>query len=100
MLLHIVNRSPTERDAFASCLRHAQDGAAVLLIEDGVYAALSGTTATPLLTDALARLTVYALQPDVDARGLRDRIAPGIKLVDYDGFVELITTHSASQSWL
>jgi tRNA 2-thiouridine synthesizing protein B len=100
MLLHIVNKSPAERDAFAACVRHAQQDASVLLIEDGVYAALAGSITAPLLAETLARLSVYALQPDVEARGLGDRLAPGVKLVDYAGFVELVASHSATQSWL
>ena len=40
-MLHIVNKSHTERNALSSCLRLAQDGHALLLIEDGVIAAAS-----------------------------------------------------------
>ena len=41
-MLHIVNKSPSQTRTLASCLRLAQDGSAVLLIEDGVYAATRG----------------------------------------------------------
>jgi sulfur relay protein TusB/DsrH len=43
----------------------------VLLIEDGVYAATVGTSAEePCVRQACATLKVYALQPDMDARGV------------------------------
>ena len=35
-MLHIVNKSHRQTTSLASCLRLAQDGHALLLIEDGV----------------------------------------------------------------
>jgi tRNA 2-thiouridine synthesizing protein B len=45
-------------------------------------------------------LKVYALQPDVDARGMAGKLVEGITAVDYAGFVDLVTEHSNNQSWL
>ena len=42
-MLHIVNKSPFERNTLDTCLKHAKAGSAILLIEDGVYGALKGT---------------------------------------------------------
>ena len=44
-MLHIVNKSPTERTTLDSCLATVGGGSAVLLIEDGVYAATRGNAA-------------------------------------------------------
>jgi tRNA 2-thiouridine synthesizing protein B len=44
-MLHIVNKSATERSSLESCLRMATKGSAVLLIEDAVYAATNGNAA-------------------------------------------------------
>jgi tRNA 2-thiouridine synthesizing protein B len=38
-MLHIVNKSHMQTSALQSCLRLAQPGSALLLIEDAVYAA-------------------------------------------------------------
>lgn len=100
MLLHTVNKSPFERNALESCLQHAKRGSSVLLIEDGVYGALTGTAFTGRMEQALRAVAVYALQPDVDARGARRRIIAGVTLVDYAGFVDLVVRHDAVQSWL
>lgn len=100
MLLHTVNKSPFERNALESCLQHAKHGSSVLLIEDGVYGALTGTAFTGRMEQALRTVAVYALQPDVDARGARRRIIAGVTLVDYAGFVDLVVRHDAVQSWL
>ena len=99
-MLHIVNKSPLERNALDSCLRVAQDGGAILLIEDAVYAATRGNEAEARLRDALSRLKVYALGPDLDARGMGDRVIAGITTVDYGGFVDLVAEHKNCQSWL
>jgi len=99
-MLHIVNKSPYERNALESCLRFSSDGSAVLLIEDGVYAATRGNVAEPKIREAMGRLKVYALQPDLEARGMQDAMIEGVKLVDYGGFVDLVAEHKAAQSWL
>ena len=99
-MLHIVNKSPYERNALESCLRLAQSGSALLLIEDGVYAATRGSAAEASLKDAMGRLKVYALKPDLEARGVAGRVMEGIELVDYGGFVDLACGQPNCQSWL
>ena len=98
-MLHIVNKSPLERNALDSCLAVAQSGA-VLLIEDAVYAATTGNAAVAKLRDAMSRVKVYALAPDLEARGVADRVAEGITTVDFGGFVDLVAEHKNCQSWL
>ena len=99
-MLHIVNKSPSQSRTLDSCLRLAQDGSALLLIEDGVYAATRGSTAEAGLREAMARLKVYALRPDLEARGVAARVIDGIELVDYGGFVDLACGQPNCQSWL
>ena len=99
-MLHIVNKSPLERSTLASCLAAAQPGAAVLLIEDGVYAATRGNAAQAKLRAAMANLEIFVLAPDLEARGMAQSLAEGVKLVDYAGFVELVAQHKNCQSWL
>ncbi len=99
-MLHTVNKSPFERNALDTCLKHAQKGDAILLIEDGVYGTLKDTVASKKVEQALKDMSIYALQPDLEARGIQDRILDGIQLVDYAGFVDLVTEHSPVQSWL
>lgn len=99
-MLHTVNKSPFERRSLDSCLNHAKKGSAILLIEDGVYAAVKGTVTGRKLEIAMKDVSVYALQPDVDTRGMQGRLVDGVKLVDYGGFVDLVTQHQGTQSWL
>lgn len=100
-VLHTVNKSPFERNSFDSCLKFAEAGAAVLLIEDGVYAALTGTSAEGRVKEALGSVKIYVLGPDLKARGFSDqRVINGISVVDYAGFVDLAAEHAKVQAWL
>src|ERR1035437_671524 len=99
-MLHIVNKSPSERNSLESCLRFGRSGSAVLLIEDGVYAVTRGNAAEPKVKEAMRQMQGYALRPDLEARGMHDAVIDGVKLVDYGGFVDLVAEHNTVQSWL
>ncbi len=100
-ILHTVNKSPFEKNSLESCLRYAKSGSAVLLIEDGIYAALAGTTFEQRVATAMSELDFYCLAPDVKARGFSSsNVMNGIKLVDYAGFVDLTVEYEKVQAWL
>ncbi len=100
-MLHTVNKSPFEKNALDSCLRFAREGSAVLLIEDAVYAAVRGTTLEDKVRGAGNRLKIYALGPDLKARGLDpSKLVDGVEMVDYGGFVDLAVRHDNVQAWL
>ena len=98
-MLHIVNKSPLTSVTLESCLNTATGGD-VLLIEDAVYAATRGSAAEARLRSAMGRCKVHVLMPDLEARGLGDRLIEGVNPVDYSGFVELTVSNKTSQSWL
>jgi tRNA 2-thiouridine synthesizing protein B len=99
-MLHIVNKSFTQTNSLASCLRLAKPGHALLLTEDAVYAATAAGATPSGIAGALSQLKVYALQPDVEARGMAGKLVEGITAVDYGGFVDLVAEHTNNQSWL
>ncbi len=100
-MLHTVNKSPFERNALESCLRMATPGSAVLLMEDGVYAALAGTAKSALVEGRQGELNFHVLAADLDARGLAEKpLIDGVETVDYSGFVDLVTANDAMQAWL
>jgi len=99
-MLHIVNKSHTQTSALRSCLRLAQPGQALLLTEDAIYAATAAGSAASGIAEAVARLKVHVLQPDVQARGMAGKLIDGVSAVDYAGFVDLVAAHSTNQSWL
>ncbi len=100
-MLHTVNKSPFERNALESCIRLAKAGSSVLLMEDGVIAAMQGTKYSQSMAEAMANISFYVLGPDLKARGLSEgNVVEGVKVVDYNGFVDLTVAHDSVQSWL
>ena len=100
-MLHTVNKSPFEGNGLKSCLAHASKGDTVLLIEDGVYAALKGTTVSGDMWRCRIDVKFCELGSDLAARGLdKGRLIDGIKVVDYGGFVDLVAGHDRMQAWL
>ncbi len=100
-MLHTVNKSPFERNTLDSCIAMAKSGSSILFIEDGIFGALKGTSATDKVSAAMSGVTFYVLGPDLAARGMtEDQIIDGIKVVDYEGFVDLTAEHENVQAWL
>ena len=73
----------------------------MLLIEDGVIAALSDGEHASEITNRMDDFSFYVLGPDVNARGLENKpLIEGMKVVDYGGFVDLVTEYDTVQAWL
>ncbi len=52
------------------------------------------------MRQAASKVSLFVLQPDLDARGMTAKLLDGITPVDYAGFVDLVEKYPASQSWL
>jgi tRNA 2-thiouridine synthesizing protein B len=91
-MLHTVNKSPLGSDNLQCALRVAAAGSPMLLLEDGVYAARPGARSEALVVSALQSHPLYALGPDLQARGI-NRVIEGIRVIGYEGFVELVEQH-------
>ncbi len=99
--LHTVNKSPFEKPSLDTCLRLSKPGSSILLYEDAVYAALTGTSVTDKVAGILGERKVYVLEPDFKARGLKpERLIDGVEMVDYAGFVDLVDACDKVQAWL
>ena len=83
--LHLVNKAAAWEDC--QPLLDAED--AVLLLEDGVYAA----------QQALSGAALYALEPDIRARGLSRRIHENIRSASFDDFVRLVESCERVVTW-
>ena len=56
---------------------------------------------TKMIEDSLEDFKIYALKPDLEARGLSlNNVIEGVEIVGYDQFVDLTTEHDTVQSWL
>ena len=99
--LHTVNKSPFERDRWRPAFGHASAGDAVLMIEDGVFGARKGGAFARTIAES--RAAVCDLRARARSRGARheaEDLVEGVKVVDYDGFVDLAATHARVCAWL
>ncbi|MBN3561247.1 sulfurtransferase complex subunit TusB [Aliamphritea spongicola] len=97
MSLHTLNKAPSGSSAIQDCLSALQAGDALLLIEDGVYAALDAYSPLFQHAESLA-VDCYVLSADTDARGL-STLNPLFKAATYSTFVELSCQHHPVVSW-
>lgn len=99
--LHTVNKSPFTNGALSSCLGHCRPGDAVLLIEDGIYGAIAGSSLAQSMGANLEGVSLYVLEGDVSARGIdAGKLITGVTPVGYEGFVDLVAEHDRTQAWL
>ena len=95
MILHTLNASPAS-PAFRDCLRVVASGDGLLLLGDGVYAALPGTDACSALKACAAE--IYILSADARAAGLGELVGTGTN-VDMNEFVALSERFPRQQAW-
>ncbi|WP_202305540.1 sulfurtransferase complex subunit TusB [Dryocola clanedunensis] len=95
-MLHILSRSPFTMDINA-LLRCVKAGDELLLIQDGVIAALAGSRPLELLL--AAPISLFALHEDLEARGLAAQISTKIDAVSYNHFVRLTVKHERQITW-
>ena len=96
--LYIVSGSPASSNALERALDLASTGDAILLIENGVYAACDTPRNRTLLQTAPAGLSCFVLAGDLAARALPRQLT-SYSPVTYAGFVELVCQHDNNVSW-
>lgn len=95
-ILHTVNKSPFSSTVLKQCLDRTSNNDTIVLLEDGVYGALS----THAYSTVLGTQHCYAIEHDIIARGIHSQILlPHIQLINYDAFVALTIEHELTQSW-
>ncbi|WP_299998599.1 sulfurtransferase complex subunit TusB [uncultured Cedecea sp.] len=95
-MLYTFRYSPFNSD-ISALLRYMQPGDCLLLTEDGVLAGLTDTASLEALL--ASPLSVYALQYDVEARGLSVRFSDKIPCISYTDFVKLTIEHQQQFAW-
>jgi tRNA 2-thiouridine synthesizing protein B len=95
MILHTLNASPSSA-AFHNCLKVLHSGDAVVLMGDGVYAALRETVACIALQEK--KVELFILSADAALAGVTEP-APGIHTIDMDGLVGLTEQFPRQQAW-
>jgi tRNA 2-thiouridine synthesizing protein B len=98
--LHTWNKAEAQAEALALCLATLAPGDALLLLEDAVY--LTDATGIAALRAKMTHpdaTSLYALAPDLAARGISARISPLVHVVEYPDFVALSLQHARVVSW-
>ncbi|MDX6039601.1 MULTISPECIES: sulfurtransferase complex subunit TusB [Scandinavium] len=95
-MLHTLSHSPWQHDISAQ-LRLVKAGDDLLLLSDGVIAALEGSRYLDILR--AAPISLYALNEDIEARGLAGQISSGVVRVSYNDFVRLTIKHTRQLTW-
>jgi len=95
-MLHTLMTSPFRCDLNAM-VRLLSEGDDVLLLQDGVIAALEGNPALEVLLSA--PISLFALKEDLDARGLFEQISTRVTPVSYTDFVALAVKNSQQMTW-
>ncbi|MEQ4584947.1 MAG: sulfurtransferase complex subunit TusB [Pantoea agglomerans] len=95
-MLHTLMHSPAHSD-LETLLLMAGAGDDLLLLQDGVLAALAGSRALMRLSESEA--TLWVLDEDVQARGLAGQISTSVQSIDYNGFVTLTIRHQQQIVW-
>lgn len=96
MILHTLNAGP-DSTAFNECIRLLQATDALLMMGDGVYAALANTPASKALNDTGA--TLFVLQSHAAAAGISQRLSGNVATADFDQFVSLTEQFTKQQAW-
>ncbi|CAH0534539.1 Protein TusB [Vibrio stylophorae] len=96
-MLHIVTQSPWQGSALQQCSALLTRDDVLLLTQDGVYAAIADQALHLDLLDLCHHC--YAREADVLARGLRDKIAPQIAVIDDEQWVQLTEIHTPVITW-
>ena len=95
LILHTLNASPSS-PAFSDCLKVLATGDAVLLLGDGVYAAIEQSEACNLLLATGA--AIHVLSADAAAAGVNE-LPHVVCSIDMDGFVALSERFPRQQAW-
>ena len=95
-MLHTLRTSPWHAD-ITGMLRLMDEGDDLLLIADGVLAAVENSHVVEILRTA--PISIYVLNEDAQARGLCAQISSDAMMVSYTDFVRLTVKHPAQIAW-
>ena len=96
MTLHTMSLTPNS-ELLESCARLISDDDCLLLLGDGLYAAVIGSKCANIMDTINCK--IYALKEDCDLAGLGNKISKGVAIIDYGGFVSLSAEHEKHIPW-
>ncbi|MCG8610980.1 MAG: sulfurtransferase complex subunit TusB [Pseudomonadales bacterium] len=92
--LFLFNLSRNHNEDLKTCLELMNNSDSLLLLENGVFWTEKGAMTDDIHKQILHKnLTVFALDEDVQARGITPINAVSVNLIDYSGFVTVVEKH-------
>lgn len=95
-ILHTVHSSPFQTFALQQCLALLAEKDCLLLIEDAVVATHGQHSQYNELIQLSEQGRLMVLSPDLDARGIDNKIG---KKCSYTDFVDLVANHQSQMAW-
>ena len=95
MILHTISAAP-DSNAFRECVSIATGDDAILLLGDGVYAALPDNPLLAALLDT--RAIIHVLRTDAIAAGVA-RPDAAVTPIDMAGFLDLTERYPRQMAW-
>jgi tRNA 2-thiouridine synthesizing protein B len=86
--LYVLHRSPYSAPEMETALRLAMPEDGIILTQDAVLALRSAPKEIDMQEALNKNLKLYALKVDMDARSVKT--IPGVEMIDYDEFIELL----------
>ncbi|PPI88538.1 sulfurtransferase complex subunit TusB [Candidatus Pantoea edessiphila] len=97
-MLHTLMNSPTYSDLDTLLLLISVEDD-VLLLQDGVLASLKDSLIINKILRINKSIIIWVLEEDLIARGIIKQISNKVRLVNYNGFVELTEKHHQQIVW-
>ncbi|WP_074824358.1 MULTISPECIES: sulfurtransferase complex subunit TusB [Pseudomonas] len=95
--LHLISASPFQSRMLDSALPLLAEQDALLLMGDATYLLQESSRTAALLETLQTGVKGFALQEDIEARGLRE--TSRFEMIDYDRFVALCVAYDKVHSW-
>ena len=75
-------------------LKEKKNKVGICLLQDAVYFACKGREDNKILEEAIKQDTqVFTSKRDVELRGLKNRIYPDVKILDYPEIIDLVLSY-------
>lgn len=92
--LHTLNKAP-DHPRCQRCLEALEAGDVLVLMESGVLALAADSFLAPCPDD----VQIYAISSDLTAYSQLPPPEPGVEMIDYPGFVELVCRIGSPVNW-
>ncbi len=99
MTLHTWNKAYSPAAPIATCLALLRAGDTLLLLEDGVHAAMDAEFLRRFEPCRQAGVQLYVVSADLAARGISARISATANVIGYKEFVALTLHHERVVNW-